>query len=172
MPQYKPNMKRLLFFLCLLLIPALTTVAQQSAIQIYNPNADAKAEIATAVAQAATEGKHVFLQIGGNWCGWCIRYHQFIHDDREIDSLITANYVVARVNYSKENYNTDLLASLGHPERFGFPVFLILDSKGKLLHIQDSALLEKDKGYDRAKVIHFYKMWTTRAVNCIPGTNN
>ena len=41
--------------------------AQESPIKIYNPEADAKAEIAEAVTKAQKEGKHVFLQIGGNW---------------------------------------------------------------------------------------------------------
>ncbi len=40
--------------------------------KIYNPDADAKADIAQAVKQAKAEGKNVLLQIGGNWCPWCI----------------------------------------------------------------------------------------------------
>jgi thiol:disulfide interchange protein len=160
----RTNMKRLSFFLSLFLLPLFAVLAQQPAIQLYNPDADAKAEIVAAVSKAASEGKHVFLQIGGNWCGWCLLYHKFIHEDHEIDSLVRANYVIAHVNYSKENHNTDILTALGHPERFGFPVFVILDGNGNLLHIQDSALLEKDKGYDREKVIRFYKMWSAKAL--------
>jgi hypothetical protein len=41
--------------------------AQEEKPSIYNPAADAKLEIQKAVKQAKTEGKHVLLQIGGNW---------------------------------------------------------------------------------------------------------
>jgi hypothetical protein len=41
--------------------------AQEEKPQIYNPSADAKVEIQRAVKQAKTDGKHVLLQIGGNW---------------------------------------------------------------------------------------------------------
>ena len=40
--------------------------------KLYDPSDDAKVEIAKAVKKAEIEGKHVLLQIGGNWCGWCI----------------------------------------------------------------------------------------------------
>ena len=36
--------------------------------KLYDPTSDAKVEIANAVKKAKKEGKHVFLQIGGNWC--------------------------------------------------------------------------------------------------------
>ena len=49
---------------------------------------------------------------------------------------------------------------LGNPGRFGYPVFVVLDGKGKVLHIQDSSFLEEGKGYDKAKVLRFFKNWT------------
>ena len=44
---------------------------------------------------------------------------------------MNANYVVYHLNYSKENYNAKLLTKYNFPQRFGFPVFLILDGEGK-----------------------------------------
>ena len=41
--------------------------AQEEKPQIYNPSADAKADIQKSVAQAKKEGKYVLLQVGGNW---------------------------------------------------------------------------------------------------------
>jgi hypothetical protein len=38
--------------------------------KLYNPDADAESDIRVAVSQAKTDGKHVFIQIGGNWCVW------------------------------------------------------------------------------------------------------
>jgi len=136
------------------------TLSAQQAVNIYNPDADAKKEVAAAVDNASAEGKHVFLQIGGNWCPWCVRFHKLVTEDMKMDSLMHANYEVVLVNYSKENKNQELLATLGYPQRFGFPVFVILDGTGKVLHIQDSGYLEQDKGYSREKVERFLLNWS------------
>jgi hypothetical protein len=53
---------------------------------------------------------------------------------------------------------------LDNPGRFGYPVFVVLDDKGKVIHIQDSSFLEEGQGYDKAKVIRFFKNWTPPAV--------
>ena len=52
----------------------------------------------------------------------------------------------------------------GNPARFGFPVFVVLDANGKVLHTQDSSFLEEDKGYSEKKVLRFFKNWTPAAV--------
>lgn len=137
---------------------------QEENSQIYNPNADASAEIKIAASQAKAEGKHVLLQIGGNWCSWCIRFHKFIHEDIQTDSLLKADYIFQLVNYSKENKNPDVLAQLGYPQRFGFPVLIVLDGNGNRLHTQNSAYLEKDKSYDKEKVMEFLKHWAPAAI--------
>ena len=134
--------------------------------KLYKPEEKAGQEIANAVKQAKTEGKHVFIQIGGNWCIWCARFNDFITTDKSIDSLIRANYIVYHMNWSKENYNPELMAKYGFPQRFGFPVFLILDGEGKLIHTQDSEYLEDGKtSYVREKVIGFFNNWTPKALD-------
>jgi thioredoxin-related protein len=136
------------------------SLSAQETVKIYNPDADAKKEVAAAVTRAKAEGKHVFLQIGGNWCPWCLRFHKMVTENMKLDSLMQANYEVVKVNYSKENSNHELLATLGYPQRFGFPVFVILDATGKVLHIQDSGYLEQDKGYSQEKVERFLLNWS------------
>lgn len=76
-----------------------------------------------------------------------------------------ANYVFTLLNHSKENRNYDVLASLDYPQRFGFPVILILDANGKLIHTQNSAYLEKDKSYDEKKMIGFLQNWSPAALD-------
>ena len=58
-----------------------------------------------------------------------------------------------------------MLSELGFPQRFGFPVFVILNQDGEVIHIQDSALLEEGKGYDKKKVLNFFKNWTVEAIS-------
>jgi len=132
--------------------------------KLYHPEAKAEREIDNAVKEAKKQHKHVFVQVGGNWCIWCARFNDFISNDSKIDSLIKENYIVYHLNYSKENYNVGLLAKYGYPQRFGFPVFLVLDGEGKLIHTQNSWYLEDGKkSYDREKTIAFFNDWTPSA---------
>jgi thioredoxin-related protein len=160
-------MKNILFLL-LLLHSAFAAFAQSDhapKAKLYNPAADAKADIKAAVQQAAKEGKHVLLQIGGNWCGWCIRFHDKVNSNDTLKTALDKNYVTYNLNYSPENENTDVLASLGYPERFGFPVFVILDGKGIRLHTQNSAYLEEGKGHNTEKVLEFFNHWSPAAID-------
>jgi thioredoxin-related protein len=131
----------------------------------YNPGADGKSDLKKAIQQAESQRKHVLIQIGGNWCPWCLKFHTFATTEPNVDSLIRADYVYLMLNYSKENKNWEIMKQLEYPNRFGFPVFVVLDGKGKLLHTQDSGLLEEGKGYDTTKVVTFLKMWNVRALN-------
>jgi len=133
---------------------------------LYKPDEKAETEIVSAVSEAKKSGKHVLIQIGGNWCIWCARFHEFVTKDAQLDSLMNANYVVYHLNYSKENYNVKLLTKYNFPQRFGFPVFLILDSEGKLLHTQNSWYLEDGKtSYEREKVKSFFTEWSKRSLD-------
>ena len=58
-----------------------------------------------------------------------------------------------------------MLRRLGNPVRFGFPVFVVLDATGKVLHIQDSNYLEEGESYNKKKVMSFFKNWSPAAVN-------
>ena len=154
------------------------TLAQEAAPKkekptIYHPEADAKADIDAAVARAKKAGKHVFIQVGGNWCSWCIAFHNMIDTTPALKSYLNDHYETVLVNYSAENKNEAVLAGLGYPQRFGFPVFLILDGSGKLIHTQNSSYLEtperdsngrKKLGHDPKVVAGFLKDWSAEAL--------
>lgn len=139
-------------------------VAQHNA-KLYNPLLNADSQINAALLQAQQQQKHILLQIGGNWCSWCIKFNKFVTEDFQLDSVIQKNYVYVHLNYSKENKNWSILERYEYPQRFGFPVLVIIDAKGKRLHTQDSGLLESGNGYDKDKVFTFLKKWTTTAIN-------
>lgn len=138
---------------------------QADQVHIYNPKADAHADIKQAVARAAREHKHVFVQVGGNWCIWCRRFNNLVTTDAELKKLMDDNYVVVHVNYSPENKNQKVLAQLGYPQRFGYPVFVILDAKGNRIHTQNSGYLEEGPGHSKKKVAEFLKDWTPAALD-------
>ncbi|ANE50344.1 thioredoxin family protein [Flavisolibacter tropicus] len=152
-----------LFFVFLVSLIGLKGLAGDTT-KLYNPYADATKEVAQALVKAKKEKKQVLLQVGGNWCVWCYRFNSFVRTDSLLKQLEDANYVVYHLNYSKENKNLAYLKKLGYPQRFGFPVLVVLDGEtGAVLHTQDSSLLEKGNGYDTEKVKSFLKNWARGA---------
>ena len=143
-----------------LLLPAFA--AEQAApayhpVQQYDPERDAAADIAAAVAEAKRSKRHVLIEVGGEWCGWCHRLDDYLKANRKLNALLERNFVVVKVNYSPENENEEVLS--GYPEVAGYPHFFVLDGQGKLLHSQDTAKLEKGKSYHARKFKRFLTRW-------------
>ena len=140
--------------------------AQTDDNKLYHPDADAAKDIAAAIKKAETEHKYVLLQGGGNWCSWCIEFARFAKADPKVDSVMNASFVWYHLNYSKENKNESIFAKYGYPDRFGFPVFIILNEKGERIHTQNSEYLEDGKkSYDSRKVSEFLQNWSPRALD-------
>lgn len=152
-----------LFFSCVLMAHAQTQDIKK--VNLYNPGENADSALNKAIADAKKSGKYVFVQIGGNWCKWCLLFHDFITNDKQVDSLIKSSFVVLHLNFSPENKNKDLLTDLGFPQRFGFPVFCILDENGMRIHTQNSAYLEEGDGYNKNKVMEFLSSWSPKALD-------
>lgn len=147
-----------------LLFTTASLVAQNAYGTLYHPEADAEADISRLMDQAREEGKHLLIQVGGNWCVWCYRFEDFINSDEGLKDLRSKNYITYHLNYSQEQKNEALLAQYRHPERFGFPVLLVLDARGNLLHTQDTGLLEDgEKSYNLRNVTTFFKAWSPEA---------
>lgn len=140
--------------------------------KVYNEEINPIEQIDQAVAKAKTEGKFVVCQVGGNWCPWCLKFADFIANDTAISKVIDENFEYIHVNYNPRKsqgpeqveQGKALMKRLDNAGRFGFPVFVILDEEGKIIHIQDSSFLEEGEGYNQEKVLRFFKNWTPSAV--------
>ena len=130
----------------------------------YNDKENAEAKIAELVKQAQAENKNIILQAGGNWCIWCLRFNQFVQTTPELKNVVDENYLYYHLNYSPENKNEKVFAKYDNPgAKFGYPVFIVLDKNGKMIHTQDSAVLEEGKGYSIEKVKAFFKEWAPKS---------
>ncbi len=165
-------MKKNLILAIVAALFALTANAQTALKKVYNEDINPIEQIDQAVAKAKSEDKFVICQVGGNWCPWCLRFADFITNDTTISHVIDQNFVYIHVNYNprksgtagKEALAKTMLQRLNNPARFGFPVFVVLDDDGRVIHIQDSSFLEQGQGYDQEKVLRFFKNWTPKAV--------
>jgi thiol:disulfide interchange protein len=168
-------MKKILTVIAVMIFAFGNSFAQtkEEKFEVYHPDSNVVNEYANALMKAANQNKNVLLLIGGNWCKWCRIFDKFTKSDHEIDSTMNANYVVVHVNYSKENKNLPFLETLEYPQRFGFPVFVVVNPMGTRIHTQNSWYLEspvidktKDKeGYDKEKVLAFLKNWSVAALD-------
>ena len=150
-----------------LFVMAANAQEQTALKKVYNEDINPLEQIDQALEQAKAEGKFVICQVGGNWCPWCLRFADFITNDSTINSVIEQNFVYIHVNYHPRKateWSAAMMKRLNNPERFGFPVFVVLDEQGKVLHIQDSSFLEEGKGYNQEKVLRFFQNWTPKAV--------
>ena len=151
---------------------SLSSNAQTGMKKVYNEDINPIDQINQAIVKAKSEGKFVICQMGGNWCPWCLRFADFIINDSTISKVIDENFEYIHVNYNprksqgveKLEQGKALMKRLNNAGRFGFPVLVVLDEEGKVIHIQDSGLLEEGEGYNQKKVLGFFKGWTPKAV--------
>jgi thiol:disulfide interchange protein len=126
-------------------------VSSFAAEKIFDPGANAAKDLKAAERKAAGEHKNILLDVGGNWCPWCLLVDKTLHDDAELNGLLEKNYVVLRVNFSKENENKDFLSA--YPKAAGYPQWYVLGSDGALLKTEDTSQLEAThklaQGYNR-----------------------
>jgi len=130
----------------------------------YNPKADAQKDIEALIVQAKKENKNIMIQAGGNWCIWCLRFNQFVQTTPELKGIVDKNYMYYHLNFSPDNKNEKVFSQYGNPgDKFGYPVFIVLDKDGKMIHVQQSDVLEQDKGYSLEKTKEFFNQWAPKS---------
>ncbi len=127
---------------------------------IYDPNADARQQIATALAVARRENQRVLLMFGGNWCIWCRRLHGLFTTDKDIKKLLQYEYQLVMVDIGRRDKNADLAQQYDADlKKFGVPYLTVLSADGKLLANQETSALEEGNGHNPAKVKEFLEKW-------------
>lgn len=163
---------RKIMVMALISMSVMMADAQGALKKVYDENIDPMTQIDNALDKAKADGKFVLCQVGGNWCPWCLRFADFVEKDTAVNKVVSDNFVYLHVNYNRrtsagaeaQQKAAQLMKRLNNPGRFGFPVFVVLDEKGNVLHIQDSSFLEEGKGYSEEKVLRFFKNWTPKAI--------
>lgn len=168
----KIKMKKTIFITVFMVLYLTMANAQEALKKVYNESIDPMEQIDKALAKAKANNKYVVCQIGGNWCPWCLRFAHFVETNSAVNKTVSENFELIHVNYNPRKSAGDdaskkaakMMQRLGNPTRFGFPVFVVLDNNGSVLHIQDSSFLEEDNSYSEKKVLRFFKNWTPTAV--------
>ena len=126
----------------------------------FDPARDPSKDLKTASEMASESGKNILMDVGGSWCSWCGIMEKWLKDNRDVNSYLHDNYVLLKVNFSRENSNEKFLSRF--PEPLGYPHFFVLSSDGKSLHSQGTEALERGNSYDKKKFMEFLKKWTPK----------
>ncbi len=127
----------------------------------YNDDRNPADDLAMTVQRAKAEGKHVLVQVGGDWCGWCKRMSQFIETNKGVRQQVERNFVVMKVTYDQNQKNEPFLSDF--PKIKAYPHLFILDGEGHLLHSQDTEELEQDRSYSETAYLTFLDKWKPAA---------
>jgi thiol:disulfide interchange protein len=127
----------------------------------YDPKRDAARDINDAVAEAKRTNRRILLVVGGEWCSWCHTLDNYFTAHPELKALRDKNFVTVKINFSDENSNEPVLSR--YPPSEGYPHIFVLDSDGKFLHSQGTAVLESGKSYDLEKMNNFLMQWALPA---------
>ena len=67
--------------------------------------------------------------------------NNFVQTTPELKNLVDENYIYYHLNYSPKNKNEKIFAQYGNPgEKYGYPVFIVLDKNGKQIHTQEGVV--------------------------------
>lgn len=153
--------------------PAEQPAAKQVRPPIYDEQADARAQIAAALAEAKKENRRVLIQWGANWCGWCHLLHArfadpkpagrnaFTSRDQSIAGQLKSEYDVVLVDIGRFDKNMDLATEYGAElKAHGVPFLTVLDADGKVVVNEPTGPLEGKTAeggetHDPAKVMAF-----------------
>lgn len=123
---------------------------------IYNEQADAKVDLAAAVAVAKRDNKRVLVMFGGNWCGWCHKLHGAFTRNADVARKLRYEYELVLVDIGRWDKHMDLAESYkADLKKHGVPFLTVLDADGKVLANQDTGSLEEGDHHDAKKVLEF-----------------
>jgi thioredoxin 1 len=129
---------------------------------IYDEQADAHQQIASAIAKASRSGKNIVLDFGANWCLDCHVLDGQMHQP-DLAGLIAKNYVVVHIDVGQFNKNLNLAKKYNVPLSKGIPALAVLDRHGSLLFSQSQGEFEDARHLGHDAFTQFFEKWKPKA---------
>lgn len=164
-------MTRLLSFACAIsaLLP-LAGAAAASAPQVHEPltaaavpaspydeTADAKAQVAAAIARAAAAHKFVLLEFGGNWCPDC-RVTAGVLALDEVKPWVDKTFEVVPIDVGRMTKNLDIAERYGVKVK-AVPTIIVLDAEGRMLNQGNPAALSDARSMTPQAIVDTLDGW-------------
>lgn len=100
-----------------------------------------------AKAKAKAEKKPILINLtGSDWCGWCIKLHKEVFDQKAFKDYAAANLILMEADFPEKTKLSEELTKQNAALKKeylngGYPTVLLLDAEGKKL--------SKDLGYQK-----------------------
>lgn len=132
--------------------------------RVFDPSRAAAADLHAAETQALAQGKRILMDVGGNWCPWCLLLDYTIQHDAPLRTQEAETFVVLHVNWSAENCNRAVLSQ--YPAAGGYPAWYVLAADGHLLQQKSPTDFQNSRdlagAYNRAALATFFASYKPR----------
>jgi thioredoxin 1 len=138
--------------------PAITTKPAAAGSSLYDEAADARADIAAALALAKADGKRVLLDFGADWCPDCHVLSAYM-DGPAGRQLVEPAFHVVRVDVGYWDHNVDVANQYGNPIAAGIPAVVVLEPDGTLVGSSAEGTLANARGMSEQQVLDYLSRW-------------
>jgi thioredoxin 1 len=125
---------------------------------LYDPTANARADVEAALAAAKADGKRVLIDFGADWCPDCHSLSAFM-DGPAGRALIEPAFHVVRVDVGMWDHNLDVAKDYGDAIWKGIPAVVALDADGKVVGSSADGSLANARAMTEAQVLTELAAW-------------
>jgi thiol:disulfide interchange protein len=138
--------------------PAATSMPAAAGSSLYDEAADARADIAAALALAKADGKRVLLDFGADWCPDCHVLSAYM-DGPAGRQVVEPAFHVVRIDVGYWDHNIDVANQYANPIAAGIPAVVVLEPDGTMVGSSAEGTLANARGMSERQVLDYLSRW-------------
>lgn len=128
----------------------------------YDAARDPAADLKTALALAASDGKEVLIDFGADWCPDCQVLDKLFHSDPTM-SLLRRDFHVVVVDVGQFDRNLDFAATYVDLQTSGIPALVVLTPSGTVRVATNDGSFANARTMDNDQVDAFLTRWAAKS---------
>ncbi len=127
---------------------------------VYDPFADAAADVEAAIKQAQETHRRVLIEFGANWCPGCRDLGVVLKENAEVASALKKGFVLVLVDTDFDSGKKTDEKYVPRRQRNSIPHLAVLDASGNVLTNDDTESFADGDDFDVAKIQAFLAKWS------------